>query len=129
MARKFDISGRNDLETSYVDMYTSQLLDLFDRIGTYNFETNMTIKEQLFNATWSTNLPFFESKLKKTNTGYLVGSTLTWADLYLSSILDNLGNRYDRVLEKFPEIVKLDKMVKSLPRIAQYFKKLPLTEM
>lgn len=129
MARKFDISGRNDLETSYVDMYTSQLLDLFDRIGTYNFETNMTIKEQLFNATWSTYLPFFESKLKKTNTGYLVGSTLTWADLYLSSILDNLGNRYDRVLEKFPEIVKLDKMVKSLPRIAQYLKKRPVTEM
>ena len=129
MANKFDISGRNDLETAYIDMYTSQLLDLFDRIATYNFETNMTIKEQLFNATWSTNLPFFESKLVKTKTGYLVGSMLTWADLYLSSILDNLGNRYDRVLEKFPEVMKLDKMVKAMPRIAQYLKKRPVTDM
>ena len=128
LAKKFNIAGRNDLTTAYVDMYASQLLDLFDRIASYNFETNMTIKEELFNATWSANLPFFESKLKKTNTGYLVGSTLTWADLYLSSILDNLGSRYDRVLEKFPEIVKLDKMVKSMPRIAEYLKKRPVTE-
>ena len=89
----------------------------------------MTIKEQLFNATWSTNLPFFESKLVKTKTGYLVGSMLTWPDLYLSSILDNLGNRYDRVLEKFPEVMKLDKMVKAMPRIAQYLKKRPVTDM
>lgn len=129
MAKKFNIAGKNDVETAYIDMYSSQLLDLFDRIGTYNFETNMTVKEQLFNQAWSTNLPFFESKLEKTNTGYLVGSTLTWADLYLSSILDNLGDRYMAVLEKYQRIVKLDKMVKSMPRVAEWLRRRPVTEL
>ncbi len=128
MAKRFNIAGNNDIETAYVDMYTGQLLDLFDQIATYQFQTNLTERERLFNQTWSRNLPFFETKLNSTNSGFLVGSKVTWADLYLSSILDNLGNRTNRVLEKFNRIKRLDQRIKSIPNIAKWLVKRPVTE-
>jgi glutathione S-transferase len=128
LAKRFNIAGNNDIETAYVDMYTGQLLDLFDQIATYQFQTNLTERERLFNQTWSRNLPFFETKLNSTNSGFLVGSKVTWADLYLSSILDNLGNRTNRVLEKFNRIKRLDQRIKSIPNIAKWLVKRPVTE-
>jgi glutathione S-transferase len=127
LANKFCIAGKNDIDIAYVDMYTSQLLDLFDQIGKYQFETNATAREQLFNQTWSTNMPIFENKLAQTNTGYLVGNALTWADLYLSSILDNLGDRYNQVLASFSKIKALDQKVKSVPQVADWLKKRPVS--
>ena len=129
LANKFKIDGWSDIDRAYADMYTSQLLDLFDQIGRYQFETNATVREQLFTETWSANMPIFENRLAKTNTGYLVGSSLTWADLYLSSILDNLGERYNQVLANFSRIRALDQKVKSMPQIADWLKRRPITPM
>jgi glutathione S-transferase len=70
----------------------------------------------------------YESKLSSTNSGFLVGSKVTWADLYLSSILDNLGNRTNSVLDKFNRIKRLDQRVKSIPNIAKWLSKRPVTE-
>ena len=109
-------------------MYTSQLLDLFDQIARYQFQTNLTERERLFNETWSRNLPYFETKLSSTNTGFLVGSKITWADLYLSSVLDNLGNRSANVLQNFTRIKRLDQRVKAIPNIAKWLNRRPITE-
>jgi glutathione S-transferase len=128
LAKKFNIAGSNDIETAYVDMYTGQLLDLFDQIARYSMETNITVKERLFNETWSRNLAFFESRLNLTNTGFLIGSKITWADLYLSSVLDNLGNRTNSVLEKFNRVKRLDQRVKAIPNVNRWLKQRPVTE-
>ena len=71
----------------------------------------------------------FEDKLVKTNTGYLVGSTLTMADIYLIATLEKLGDGLEPLLGNFPKLYSLDKRVKSHPKIAEWIAKRPNTPM
>jgi glutathione S-transferase len=46
------------------------------------------LKQKLFKETIPKNLGYFEAKAAQNKSGYLIGDSLTWVDLYLIVILD-----------------------------------------
>ena len=73
------------------------------------------------------NLKFFEERLKKTNTGYLVGSNATLADIFLISALEKLGDQREAILANYTHLYALDKRIRSHPKVADWIAKRPNT--
>jgi glutathione S-transferase len=92
-------------------MYADQLSDLFSKLTI----GNKTLNKELF----VTNLKYFEERLAK-NFGYLASSKLTYADLYLSSMLENLSDLKNETLKDFPHVANLDRRIRRMPRIKSW---------
>ena len=71
----------------------------------------------------------FENKLNQTNTGYLVGKSVTWTDLYLMSVLDWVLEKHSSVLDKVPAVKKHYDAVRGLPNVAKWIASRPVTPM
>uniref|UniRef100_F1LCB6 glutathione transferase n=1 Tax=Ascaris suum TaxID=6253 RepID=F1LCB6_ASCSU len=92
LARKFGFAGNDPLEEAFVDSIADAFNDFFretiktvvaaanddveDKEAVYN-ETIVPAKEKLF--------PPLRQFLSKSNSGYVVGKSLTWADLMISN--------------------------------------------
>jgi glutathione S-transferase len=113
------------VEQLYIDMYGAQLLDLFN---TYLALEAGNSTDELYNQVWPTNLEYFEKQLAKNGNGYLVGSEMSWADLYLCQMTDFLFDKKDQILSKFPNVKQLDLNIRSLPRIADWIKRRPVSD-
>ncbi len=87
------------------------------------------LQERLNNEVIPNNMKLFESKLAKTNSGYLIGKGLTWADLYLVCILEWLGPHKEAVLNNFSHLKAFEHKIRSLPKIAEWISKRPKTDM
>ena len=72
-------------------------------------------------------MKIFEAKLNQTNSGYLVGSGLTWADLYLFNTIDRLGDSKHVAFEHNPTIEKHFNAIGNIPNIAKWLAKRPVT--
>ncbi len=83
LAKKFNLAGQTDIEQAEADMYVDQAVDLFTEIVKVFFEQDETKKEaastKLISEIVPRHLKIFVAKLQKTNTGFLVGNSLTWA--------------------------------------------------
>ena len=105
-------------------MYGEQLNDLFEIMCKAFFETNENRKEELKNKLCMDILPksmlIFENKLKLTNTGNLIGESLTWVDLYTVFIIETLGANGKVILNKFPLLNAHYNKIMSIPSIASW---------
>ena len=54
--------------------------------------------------------------------GFCVGSSLTWADLFVFELTNNIIELENSAFEKFKEIQSVRKSVESNPRLAEYIK-------
>ena len=113
IATRLNLVGRNDIETAFANMYSDQLTDLFNRLPEPS-ENNSLITTLFRNY-----LRPFEDRLMKNN-GFLAGTKLTYADLYLSSMLENLKEQKNETLKDFPFINALDNRVRNMLRIKDY---------
>ncbi len=52
--------------------------------------------------------------------GFSVGSSLTWADLFVFELTNNIIELESTAFEKFKEIQNVRKSVESTPRLAEY---------
>ncbi|CAF0841660.1 unnamed protein product [Brachionus calyciflorus] len=121
LADQFDLNGEDEIESALINMYGNQLGDLFDAtIG-----RNLTDSE--LNRIVTTNLNFFEDRLIKNGSGYLVGNKLSWADIYLSQMTEFLGDYKTKYLSNYPKVKRLDDSVRSLPGVADWIEKRPQT--
>lgn len=132
MARKFGLAGKSDLEAAEIEMYGDQLADVFAEIVALFFEQDETRKKALetkfATETIPHNMKLFNDRLGKTGSGYFAKSGLSWADLYLFVILDNLGDKKDAVLANFKNVKALDENIRANPRIAAWLAKRPKTD-
>jgi glutathione S-transferase len=69
----------------------------------------------------------FGHVLDKNGTGYLVGSKLTWVDLYLAELVDKLAlfSRKPDIFKQFPSVHKHHQMVYALPQLKKYNETVP----
>jgi glutathione S-transferase len=78
------------------------------------------------------HLRVFENRLAKNGTGYLVGNSLTVADIFLFRLVDELnlfyGPRTVPALANSVQIRGLEERVKNNPRISEWLKKRPITQ-
>jgi glutathione S-transferase len=99
-------------------MYSNQLNDLFNTLPTPG--TNNTLMASLFRN----GLKLFENRLINNN-GFIAGTRFTYADLHLSAILENLKEQKNEILREFPNVMELDRKLRSMPRIMSYLQNRP----
>ena len=85
------------------------------------------LETKLTGETIPKNFKFFEDKLAKTNTGFLIGSSLTWADLYLYHVIDWIGSYKDTALASSPALQSYLAHITAIPNIANWLKTRPTT--
>jgi len=135
LARKFGLAGKDDLEQALVDMYVDQVSDVGMERAKFFWEKDeakkKTLEEAFKSETVPKNLSLFEKQLANNNTGYLVGSGLTWADLALFNFLDSLsgGNGCsENSCEQYPNVNKLVEKIRSCPKISKWLTSRPHTQ-
>ena len=119
MARRFDLNGRTMNDEVFADMYGEQLGDLFNA---WKNATDNKHPETVYTDVYPQNLVFFEKRLVATGNGLLAGDEVTWADIYLSQMIDFIADKRDQVLKAFPRVRELDDRIRSHPNIKAYLK-------
>lgn len=67
--------------------------------------------------------------LKKNGTGYLVGKSITYADLYVAHFSDMMAtNLFPDKVNDYPEMVALQAKVFGAPGIKEWIEKRPVTQ-
>jgi len=113
-------------------MYVDQVTDLLNEMVKVHFESDEAKKAEITAKFQGEILPkhltIFETKLNQTNSGYLVGNNLTFADLFLMNILERLGDKKEEILNNFPTIKKHDKIIRAFPNISKWLHSRPVTD-
>ena len=132
MANKFCLIPRDEIDAAFADMYAEQLHDIYQLVNDANFESDPAkqkiLLENLFNTTIPNNLKVFEARLVTNGCGVLAGKEISYADIYLSSMLDFLGTRKDEILRSYPSVHALDARIRALPKISDWLAKRPKTD-
>jgi glutathione S-transferase len=129
LANRFGLAGKNEHDKALVEMYAEQTRDLQEAFIKIRSENDEKKKGEMFNEHLSKNLSFFESRLAKNGTGYLVGDSLTWVDLYVYFVVTWVENpQVKDALNNAPNVQKLIKKVTSNVGIAAYLKSRPVTD-
>ena len=133
LARKFNLAGKGEREQAEADMYADQVTDFLNEMVKQHMEQDPERKKQLAEKfekeTAPNNLKLFEERLAKNGTGYLIGSGLTYTDIYLVSLIDWFGPKREETLSHFANLKKLDETVRANKGIAAWLASRPKTDM
>ena len=80
--------------------------------------------EKYLEVTYPTHLTFIEKKLTKTNTGYIVGNSLTVVDLFCTTLLDtiismDIAHESD-LLGRFPRVKAHMLKIREVPAVKRW---------
>ena len=116
-----------------VSRYADQITDLGNELAKVFYETDEAkkkeLEEKLKNETVPSHFKFLETKLAGNASGFLIGDSLTWVDLYLVILKEWLGEKKDPIMAHFPKIKAHEEKVRALPKIAEWVAKRPVTAM
>jgi glutathione S-transferase len=132
LARRYGLVGKTERENIETDMYVDQITYIFETMILARFEREEKKRKELIDklltAVLPKNMNAFEEKLK-TNKGHLVSNGLTYADLYLFTILEWwFSQDLDTFLLNYPHFKYLVKEIIENPNIAKYRLSRPVTE-
>lgn len=130
VANKFGFCGKTEIEKAKCDMIADQLADMqaiIQKIYTDlkdEKELDIALKHAA-DETIPYNLKFIENILaaNKDGDGYLVGNSLTYADLLLMYFYDILRDDSKAILSKLPLLNKHNEKIRSLPKVAEHLEK------
>jgi len=138
LAEKFGLAGKTDEDKLRADMLVHCIEDVLTSIVNILHESDPLTKETLLKKLKEESLPkscgLFEKFLKQNNggDGYLVGDSLTWADVtlfnHLTGSVQMAGIEPADFLDSYPKLKGLVKRVGSKPGIAAWIAKRPVTE-
>lgn len=132
LARKHDLTGRDEWESMLCDVLVDTLGDLKQSISHYRTEEDLFKKEEKKAKLLKETIPFYLNKFEQAigeNGGYAVGSTTTWADFVFAVALENFENIFGvTALENYPALRALKKRVHEIPAIVEWLGKRPHTE-
>ena len=124
---------KNDLDAAYADMFANQFTDIYNAASAIFLSSNSTgqnnsLESTLYNATIPLTLKRLEARIIENGCGVIAGRYISYADIFLASILDVLGDKRDSVLSSYPNVKALDIKVRSMPKIAAWILKRPKTD-
>ncbi|XP_031842334.1 glutathione S-transferase [Nomia melanderi] len=132
LARKHNLTGRDEWEAMLCDVLVDTLGDLKQIISQYRTEEDHFKKEEKKAKLVKETIPFYLNKFEQTvgeNGGYAVGSTTTWTDFVFAVALENFENIFGaHALENYPGLRALKKRVHGIPAIGDWLAKRPHTE-
>jgi len=133
LAKKFNLAGDGEIEVAQSDMYFDLLQDYSFINVAFIWEADLERKKVLKKMIIDEKLPgcikHFESKLKDSDSGFIVGSSLTWVDLALYRLVesadDNFLNCKQMILDQYPSIKRWFEMIGNIPSISKWIKNRP----
>ncbi|KAL6736575.1 hypothetical protein Aduo_006910 [Ancylostoma duodenale] len=135
LARRFGYAGKTPFEEALVDSIADQIKD-------YMYETKpfqvvlmgfsqgdlQALKKEILLPAREKLFGYMTKFLKDNPSGYLVGDSVTWADLYLAEHVAVYGEMFPEMLEGFPEIKSHSLKVRSIPSLKKWIKTRPKTK-
>jgi len=132
LARKFGLAGKTEIEQAQVDSAVDAFMDYYracrpfwgliagydkgDKDAIYK-EHVVPASEKLFRG--------MNRMLKESGSGFLVGKSLTWADLVLSDFIATIQSYAPQLYDGHPEIKKYVDGIRSRPNIKKWIEKRP----
>jgi len=107
-------------EQAEADMLCEHIADLFKE-AKKNFHETTKFENKTNDEILISTLKLLEDRLNQTATGFLIGSRLTWSDLFLANIFDIINRKSQANLDNFPAIKKHRDAIKSLPNVVKYY--------
>ncbi|KAK6048160.1 glutathione S-transferase protein, partial [Cooperia oncophora] len=110
LARKFGFAGKNEWEQAQVDAIADQHKDFLNEARPY-FKILMgmdkgdpeTAAKEIFEPAQRKYFEMITKILKQNKSGYLVGDSLTFADLYVAE-MTTFAEKFPKMYDGFPEV-------------------------
>ncbi|XP_050540698.1 glutathione S-transferase-like [Daktulosphaira vitifoliae] len=129
LGKKAGLAGDNDWESVLIDIAVDNILDFWQEIIIYFYNTNEVTKAELGKRLFEVTTPFYLDKFEKIvseNGGYFVNDKLSWADIFFAAIWDYTKALVDiDIVEGRPNLSKLQKTVLNIPQIKLWTEKRP----
>ncbi|VDK17700.1 unnamed protein product, partial [Anisakis simplex] len=132
LARTFGLAGNSSLEEAYIDSIASSFKDFFE--STIKAVRALARKENVNASTMETIdkargqfMPPLQKFLDKAGSGYVVGKSLSWADLLITEYLATIQSVIPDFLKNYPTVEKYVNDVRKLPNIAKWLEERPKT--
>ncbi|WKX95180.1 hypothetical protein Q1695_011995 [Nippostrongylus brasiliensis] len=132
LARKFGLAGKSAFEQALVDSIADQMKDFVSEIRPYlriawGFDQgDSTSVEGILLPAREKLFTFLLKFLKENKSGFLVGDSLTWADLYLAEAAE-IGQNVPEFYEGFPEIKAHSDNIRTIPVLRKWLETRPKT--
>jgi glutathione S-transferase len=137
LANKFGLFGDDELERARIDMICEQVKDLhliFIDIysALYYKRPGHELKRKELETALTETVPailkliqklYEENQAATNNSGFLVGSKISYADVKLVNIYDWLLDRKDAVLEQLRDLKQHYEKIRSLPKLKEHYNK------
>ncbi|CAB02288.1 glutathione transferase [Caenorhabditis elegans] len=136
LARKFGFAGKTPEEEAWVDAVVDQFKDFFgefrkliiaQRAGKSVEEIEKLTKE-VINPAVSSFFKILNGLLEKSKSGYLIGDSITFADLFIAEDMQSLKNFGFLNATEQPKIAAHLEKVYSHPKLKSYIASRPVTE-
>lgn len=118
LSKKYKINGNSELNEFYADMIFCGVQDIHYKFTNTNlFKQNETtfLNEEI--PKWS---GYFEKLLEKNNKHFFVGNELTYADLAVFNLYDDIESKYPNILKNFPLLKAHNEFISNIPNIKNY---------
>jgi len=136
LALKFGFAGKTDLDKARADMIVDCIEDILKPTTVFFFESDKAKQAELHakyvKETLPTLLAMLERVLKENKGGdsFFVGDSLTWADLAWADICWWLAAVNAPVpFDSVPKLKALKERVEKIPKIDEWIKKRPTTQL
>ncbi|VDL65510.1 unnamed protein product [Nippostrongylus brasiliensis] len=133
LARQFGLAGKSDFDAAMVDAITDQCKDFYIETTPY-FRVAFgaikgdkdDLKKSLFLPSREKLFTYLTKILKNNKSGYFVGDSLTWADLYLACMADH-AETVPEFYDGFPEMKAHSDRIRSIPALKEWIETRPKT--
>ncbi|CAF1581110.1 unnamed protein product [Adineta steineri] len=135
LAKQFHLAGKDNFEQAKVDAAVDTIYDIYKTWAPSRFGEDPVKKEALSKKFFGEELPKQLQNLETLGKLYgngghfFVGNQLTWADLFFHTITETLLGINADCLNNFPWLKDNRAEVEKQPKIAEYLKNRPRTEL
>ncbi|KAH7703834.1 glutathione S-transferase family member gst-3 [Aphelenchoides avenae] len=129
-ARKFGLEPQEDPDKAFCDMYGEQVQDLADHVAQWQLrlytQSATELEAEFFKgkvvALANRIGKLFGTVIGSNPSGFVVGSKVTWVDIFLAELVDKLYafHKRDDLFKDYPTIEQHHRKVYALPELQEY---------
>ncbi|VDO85502.1 unnamed protein product [Heligmosomoides polygyrus] len=134
LARQFGYAGKTPFEEALVDSIGDQYKDFVNEVRPYlrvalgyQEGDEVSFLSRTFGGRSADTVCLVSAVLCCLNSGYLVGDSLTWADLVLAEMAE-VAKKVPTLYDGFPEVKAHSEKIRSIPALAKWLQTRPETK-